>query len=125
MALPELAALGKPVQMPPDDTESDWIYAADAAEAWYRAMNTPKPSRLVYNLAAERRRMADVTAHLRKLLPEAQIEVSEKKVWTTPNMKCDNLRKDLGFTPRYTMETGLTHYINIVRQTARLPPVKG
>jgi UDP-glucose 4-epimerase len=125
MVLPELAALGKPVQMPPDDTESDWIYAADAAEAWYRAMNTPKPSRLVYNLAAERRRMADVTAHLRKLLPEAQIEVSEKKVWTTPNMKCDNLRKDLEFKPRYTMETGLTHYLNIVRQTARLPPVKG
>ncbi|MGO9268212.1 MAG: NAD-dependent epimerase/dehydratase family protein [Candidatus Binataceae bacterium] len=125
MVLPELAALGKPVQMPPDDTESDWIYAADAAEAWYRAMNTPKPSRLVYNLAAERRRMADVTAHLRKLLPEAQIGVSEKKVWTTPNMKCDNLRHDLEFKPRYTMESGLTHYLNFVRQAARLPPVKG
>jgi hypothetical protein len=40
-------------------------------------------------------------------------------------MKCDNLRKDLEFKPRYTMETGLTHYLNIVRQTARLPPVKG
>jgi hypothetical protein len=38
--------------------------------------------------------MADVTAHLRKLLPEAHIGVSEKKVWTTPNMKCDNLRHD-------------------------------
>ena len=41
MVLPELAALGHPVEMPPDDTESDWIYAADAAEAWYCAMNTP------------------------------------------------------------------------------------
>ena len=59
MVLPELAALGKPVEMPPDDTESDWIYAADAAEAWYCAMQTPKPGRLVYNLAAERRQMAE------------------------------------------------------------------
>jgi UDP-glucose 4-epimerase len=125
MVLPELAALGRPVEMPPDDTESDWIYAADAAEAWYCAMNTPKPARPVYNMAAERRRMADVTDHLRRLLPEARIEVSEKRVWTTPNMNYQNLRKDLGFAPRYTMETGLTHYINMVRQGAGLPPVKG
>jgi nucleoside-diphosphate-sugar epimerase len=98
MVLPELAALGKPVLMPPDDTESDWIYTADAAEAWYRAMNTPKPPRLVYNLAAERRRMADVTAHL---------------------------RKDLSFEPRYTMESGLTDYVNAVREAAGLSRVKG
>jgi len=125
MVLPELAALGKPVEMPPDDTESDWIYAADAAAAWYCAMNAPKPPRLVYNLAAERRRMADVTAHLRKLLPEAQIGVSAKRVWTTPNMNCQNLRKDLGFAPRYNMETGLTDYLNVVRKAAGLPPVRG
>jgi UDP-glucose 4-epimerase len=125
MVLPELAALGKSVEMPPDDTESDWIYAADAAEAWYCAMNTPAPARPVYNMAAERRRMADVTDHLRKLLPEAQIGVSEKRVWTTPNMNYRNLRKDLGFEPRYTMETGLTHYLNMVRQGAGLPRVNG
>ncbi|HJU29114.1 MAG TPA: SDR family oxidoreductase, partial [Candidatus Binataceae bacterium] len=124
MVLPELAALGKPVDMPPDDTESDWIYAADAAQAWHCAMNAPKPPRLVYNLATERRRMADVTAHLRKLLPEARIGVSEKRVWTTPNMKCENLRRDLGFDPRYSMESGLTEYLNDVRKAAGLPPLK-
>jgi UDP-glucose 4-epimerase len=125
MVLPELAALGKPVEMPPDDTESDWIYAADAAEAWYRAMNTPKPGRRIYNLAAERRRMGDVTSHLRKLLPEAQISVSEKRVLTTPNMNCENLKKDLGFKPRYSMESGMTDYLNIARKAAGLSPVKG
>jgi len=124
MVLPELAALGKAVEMPPDDTESDWIYAADAADAWYRAMTTPSPSRRVYNLAAERRRMADVTDHLRKLLPDADISVSEKRVATTPNMNCNNLKKDLGFQPRYSMETGMTDYLNIVRKAAGLPPVK-
>jgi nucleoside-diphosphate-sugar epimerase len=125
MVLPELAALGQPVEMPPDNTESDWIYAADAAEAWYRAMNTPVPARPVYNMAAERRRMADVTDHLRKLLPEAKISVSEKRVWTTPNMNYQNLRKDLGFEPRYTMETGLTHYLKMVRKAAGLSPING
>jgi UDP-glucose 4-epimerase len=47
MVLPELAALGHPIQMPSDDSESDWIYAADAAEAWWRAMVTDAaPTRL-------------------------------------------------------------------------------
>ncbi|HZY59918.1 MAG TPA: NAD(P)-dependent oxidoreductase [Candidatus Binataceae bacterium] len=125
MILPELAALGRPVEMPPSETESDWIYAADAAEAWYCAMNTPKPPRLVYNMAAEMRRMADVTAHLRKLLPEAKITVSNKAIPTAPKMNFNNLRKDLGFTPRYTMETGMAHYLNMVRKAAGLPPVQG
>ena len=125
MVLPELAALGRAVEMPPDDTESDWIYAADAADAWYRAMNTPNPSHRVYNMAAERRRMSDVTDHLRKLLPEAQITISEKRVPTTPNMNCDNLKKDLGFQPRYSMESGMTDYLNMVRKTAGLPPISG
>src|SRR5260370_32959744 len=88
-------------------------------------MTTPKAARLVYNLAAERRRMADVTAHLRKLLPDAEIGVDEKRVTTTPNMNCQNLRKELGFEPKYTMETGLTHYLNMVRRNAGLPPVNG
>jgi nucleoside-diphosphate-sugar epimerase len=88
-------------------------------------MNTPKPGRRIYNLAAERRRMGDVTSHLRKLLPEAQISVSEKRVLTTPNMNCENLKKDLGFKPRYSMESGMTDYLNIVRKAAGLSPVKG
>jgi UDP-glucose 4-epimerase len=125
MVLPELAALGKAIEMPSDESESDWIYAADAAEAWWRAMVAPTPPRLVYNLAAERRRMADVTAHLRKLLPEAPIGVSDKPVPKIAKMNCDNLRKDLDFKPRYTMETGLTEYINDVRKAAGLSPVKG
>src|SRR5579875_768001 len=124
MVLPELAALGRPVAMPPDNTESDWIYAADAAEAWYCAMNTPKPRRPVYNMAAEMRRMAEVTDHLRKLLPDAHITVSEQPVPTVPKMNYENLRKDLGFQPRYTMETGMIHYLNLVRQNAGLPPLK-
>jgi UDP-glucose 4-epimerase len=123
MVLPELAALGQAVEMPPDDTEADWIYAADAADAWYRAMTTLTPSRRVYNLAAERRRMADVTDHLRKLLPDAKVTISERRVQTTPNMNTANLRKDLGFQPRYTMESGMTDYLNMVRKVAGLPPV--
>ena len=67
--------------------------------------------------------MADVTAHLRKLLPEAKITVSNQPVQTVSKMNYDNLSEDPGFQPRYTMETGMTHYLNMVRRAAGLPPV--
>ncbi len=125
MVLPELAALGQPVEMPPDSLEADWIYAADAAEAWWCAMTTEKPPHLVYNMSAERRRMGDVTAQLRKLLPDGQITVSKEPVRVGQYINAARLRKELGFKPKYNMETGMTHYLNLVRKRVGLPPVKG
>ena len=69
--------------------------------------------------------MADVTDHLQKLLPDARITTSERRVQTTPNMNTTNLRKDLGFEPRYSMESGMTDYPNTVRKSAGLPPLSG
>jgi nucleoside-diphosphate-sugar epimerase len=51
--------------------------------------------------------------------------VSDKRVATVPNMNWQNLRKDLGFEPRYTMETGLPDCVNTVRKAAGLPPGQG
>ncbi len=68
MVLPELAALGEPVEMPPDEQETDWIYAADAAEAWHCALTAESPEHRIFNMCAERRRIGDVTAHLRRTL---------------------------------------------------------
>jgi hypothetical protein len=59
--------------------------------------------------------MVDVTAHLGKLLPEARIGVSDKRIPNIANKNCENLMKDLEFKPRYTMESGLTEYVNAVR----------
>ena len=74
-------------------------------------------------MAAERRLMADVTDHLRKLLPDAHITISEERLPITPHMNCSNLKKDLGFQPRYTMESGMTDYLNMMRKAAGMPPV--
>ena len=59
MVLPELAALGEPVVMPPDEQETDWIYAADAAEAWRCALTAENPEYRIFNMcgtAADRGR---------------------------------------------------------------------
>jgi nucleoside-diphosphate-sugar epimerase len=74
---------------------------------------------ILFDRYPNQERMADVMDQV--TLPYG---VSEKRVWTTPNMNCENLRRDLGFEPRYTMETRLTHYLNMVRKAAGLPPVQ-
>ena len=125
MVLPERAALGEPIEMPPDDVPVDWIYAADAAEAWYRAMVVENPAHRVFNLRSERRQMGDMTAHLRKLLPEAQISVGTEVPRSLYLMNNDRLVNDLGFQAKWTMETGMVDYLNRVREGAGLSPVHG
>lgn len=122
MVLPEVAALGHPVEMPPDDQVYDWIYAADAAEAWYCALVAENPPHRVFNMRAERRPIGDFTAHLRRLLPDAEITVGTKRAFDFPLMKNDRLVNELGFRPRYTIETGLEDYLErFLRQEGREP----
>ena len=124
MVLPELAALGEPVEMPHDDLLTDWIYAADAAEAWYCALTVKDPAHRVFNLRSERRRVGELTAYLRVLLPDAQITASQEPVnFQIQLMSNKRLVEELGFRARYTMETGMVDYLNRVRTQAGLPPV--
>ena len=123
MVLPELAALGEPIEMPPDDQVIDWMYAGDAAEAWYLVLTVQNPAHRMFNMVSERRRIGDVTAHLRNILPDSEISVSSTPTTMTPLLNNDRLVNELGFRASYTMETGMTHYLNMVRERADLPPV--
>ncbi len=123
MVLPERAALGEAVEMPPDATPVDWLYAADAAEAWYRAAIVESPQYRVFNLRSERRQMGEMTSHLRTLLPEARITVGSEAPRSLYVMNNDRLVNDLGFKAGWTMETGMVDYLNRVRHHAGLPPV--
>ena len=124
MALPELAALGESITMPPDHQVADWIYAADMAEAWWLALNVESPPHRVYNVRSEQRPVGDYTEHLRRLLPDVQISVSDKTIGIGQIMDNTLLVKELGFKAQYTMETGLEDYVNRIRRDAGLPEVK-
>src|SRR5205814_1536405 len=75
--LPELAARGDPIEMPPDDRVLDWIYEVDAAEAWFLALMADAPEHRLFNLTAGRCRAGEITAALRRLLPDARITVGD------------------------------------------------
>ena len=114
MAAPELAARGQAVTMPPDDQPTEFLYARDAAEAWWCAMTAPRPQHTVFSLTSERRTAGDLTRALRQLLPDAQIDVSTTPVFPGPLMSNSRLVQELGFEPHYTLEAGVAAYLEDV-----------
>lgn len=121
MVLPELALLGHPVTMPPDEQVSDWMYCRDAAEVFLRAYRVKNPPHRIFNMSGAPRKTGEITAYLRELLPQAKISVSDKPFVMTSLLKTDRLREELGFTPKYTVEEGILAYLNDVRKREGMP----
>jgi nucleoside-diphosphate-sugar epimerase len=116
MAAPEQAVLGRPVTMPPDAQLCDFVHVHDTAEAFWCALEAPRVPHHVYNLRAEQRPVGAITAAIRRLVPEAQITVSRESIGELQLMNNDLLVEELGFAPRYTIETGVQQYVNEVRE---------
>ncbi len=116
MVAPEIALLGQPVVMPPDAQISDWMYVADAAEVFRLAYDIEKPSHRIYNMAGAPRETGEITAFLRQELPDADISVSEEPFMLMAMFDTERLQRDLGFTPRYTVEQGILEYLDEVRR---------
>lgn len=112
MAKVEDAVDGNIIEMPRDDIMSDWTYAADAAQAAWLALHTDHLPYHLYNVCSERQCVGDFTKILRELLPESVISISKTKLANNPHPPMDNRRlREIGFTPRYTLKSGLEDYI--------------
>jgi UDP-glucose 4-epimerase len=120
MAAPELAALGRPATMPPDDQRCDFIHARDTAEAFWCALDATAPAHHIYNLRAEQRAAGDITAAIRSVIPDAELEVSQTPLWELQLMDNTRLVSELGFVAKYTIETGVEQYINQVRAAGQV-----
>jgi nucleoside-diphosphate-sugar epimerase len=114
MAYPELAALGHHVTMPPDDQLTEFCYAVDMAEAFWCALTAARPQHEVFSLTSERRRVGDITKRMRELLPNAEINVAADPIFPGPLFSNRRLVDELGFQPRYTVESGIKAYIDDV-----------
>jgi len=121
MVSPELALLGKPVVMPPDEQISDWMYVLDAAEVFRRAYRAKGLKHRIFNMSGMCRKTGELTAYLREILPNAKIAVNEKPMTMTSLVKTDRLQTELDFTPKYTVEEGIIAYLNDVRKREGMP----
>ena len=119
----EVAALGQEVALAPDDQVVDFMYAADAAEAWYLAMTVENPAHRVFNMTSDARRMGEINAYMRKVVPDAKFTISETPLERLALMSNQSMRDDLGFSPRYTVEEGLYEAHSAARAAEGLPPL--
>ena len=123
MVQPEFAALGQPCVMPPDDFVSDWMYAEDAAYALHLALTVPMPAHNVFNMSSYAVRQAEVTAIVRKLVPDTDIRISSEPVGALHLVSRTRFFEELGFRPRFSLEEGLLAYMNDARKRAGLSPL--
>jgi nucleoside-diphosphate-sugar epimerase len=113
----ELAALGQAVSMPPGDELDDFLHAADTAQAFWLAAMADKLPSAVYNVAGEHRPIGDYTRILRELLPKARIV--EGPMPRNPTLlDSTRIRDELGYVPKFSLETGLAEYVRDVKQRA-------
>jgi UDP-glucose 4-epimerase len=115
----ELAAQGHAVSMPPDEEIDDFLHASDTAQAFWLAATADKVPSAVYNVAGEHRPVGDYTRIMRELLPDAQVTVGPMQRNPTL-LDSTRIRAELGFAPKYTLETGLAEYVRDVKSRAGL-----
>jgi len=117
MARVEDAVRGYPIELPRGDELADWTYAGDTAQAAWRALMQLKLAHDLYNVSAERRPVGDFTRILRELLPDAQITTATAEMPGNahPLMSNERLVRDLGFAPAFSLESGVSDYIERIR----------
>jgi nucleoside-diphosphate-sugar epimerase len=122
-ALMEKPALGQPSTALYGDDVVDWEYVEDAASMVIAALDAKSVETRVFNTQCDIRPVREVAAFVKRIIPNAQIEIQGGTtgiVW-----KCDDslLRKELGFTPEWTMEKGCLATMNEFRRRAGLEPL--
>jgi len=118
-------AQGLPVTLPfPAATRDVWIYVDDCAEQLVRLALAPRLAHFAYNNGGESVTAAELMAHVRCWLPDAQIAFDEAGPGTPLIDRMDGTRlaKEIGFTPR-PLSDGIRAHINEARAAAGLPPV--
>jgi UDP-glucose 4-epimerase len=108
---PELVTRGVAVTMPPDDQMADFLYAPDNSMAWWLALTANRTDHRLFNLRGDQRPAGDMTRYLRRLVPAADIIVADEPVDLDQIMDNTRIVTELGFTPRYTLETAIEDYI--------------
>lgn len=116
-AVIEAAARGETEITYPDYPDAiDWTWVEDAAQVTVRAVTAPIEGHRVFNVAGDKRRVAEAVAHLRRRFPAARFTAQPAKTppaaWGFTN---DTVETKLGLRPATTMEAGIDKLIAALR----------
>jgi len=127
----ENALLGKPTKLACGaDHKLDNTYVDDCVQGILLALDSKNPKYSVYNIASGRScTVGDLVKIIKKILPQAEIEVGPGlldymgapigKGYKMPQkgaLDITRAKQDLGYTPKYDLETGLKKYITWFKQ---------
>lgn len=120
----EKPAHGQPARVPAGDGLVNWQHVEDAAGAVLQALRRWGPLKhRVFNTGGEPLCVRDAAAVVKRLLPEARIEVEPGEAEGIARLSIRRAADELGWSPRYDFATGARQAINEYRRRQNLPPV--
>ncbi len=122
-ALLEKPAAGEPGVINQGDDEPDFLYVEDVARAIRLASEAPPTPSSGLTIVGDTRPMYEAMAHVRQLLPEADLQVLPGGSHRGVRYDGSVTKEAIGYSPQYQMEDGFRKTINMVRAQRGLPPV--
>ncbi len=115
----EKPALGEPFSVEYGDQVIDWQHVEDIAQAFRRAAFTPDEdlSQRVYNVRGTVATIREAAETVEEIMPDADLEVSDEgELPWTQMLDMTAIQEDMGYEPRYDLESGFRAYINVLRE---------
>jgi UDP-glucose 4-epimerase len=116
----EKAGLGQPVVVDTADAVTDWLYVKDAVRALLLAMRVSEPRQRIYNIGEGSYSTRQVAAVVKRLLPDAQIELVAKRTFPwPPSYDISKAEEELKYKPLFDIEKGVADFIEDCRKLKR------
>lgn len=109
-------------EVPFGDDAVNWLYVEDASNSVRVALRQGTQTG-TYTICGDYRPMRDVAAYVRKILPEAKIQLQPGRSGICGKFDMTEAQEGIGYWPQYAMEEGVRKTINFLRKEKRLPPV--
>lgn len=120
----EKPAHGQPARVPAGDGLVNWQHVEDAAHAVLLSLRHEGPTKSrVFNTGGEVMRVRAAADIVKRLLPEARIEVEPGGAEGLARLSIERAKVELGYQPRYDFETGARESINEYRRRQHLPAI--
>lgn len=122
----EKPALGEPFSVEYGDQVIDWQHVEDIAQAFRRAAFTPDEdlSQRVYNVRGTVATIREAAETVEEIMPDADLDVSDEgELPWTQMLDMSAIQEDMGYEPRYDLESGFRSYINVLREENGLETV--
>jgi UDP-glucose 4-epimerase len=117
------AVAGQPYEVPYGDDILDWQYVEDVSRLILTASDAGPLRTRVFNTRGDLRPVKDGIAYLRTLAPNARLTIAPGTFGISWDFDTEPLKKELGFTPEYSLEDGIFRTFNLYRAAAGKPAI--